>query len=203
MKRVYVATTCIAAQNRVLGSNSRLLITVEAFHIASSTSPITSKALCNFSMPVCLAFATHPHLGRTVELRRPLQQRSRQQQQRRSAIMAPSASAASAAAPSAVWALDFDGVTCDSVGESSLSAFKVGLVAGLLVCWSISNPSRLWAVCHAPMLPTRSLKPAVHVRCMQAAAKLWPEVFQTPEAEARKEELVEKMRVVRPVVETG
>ena len=38
---------------------------------------------------------------------------------------------------------------------------------------------------------------------MQAAAKLWPEVFQTPEAEARKEELVEKMRVVRPVVETG
>lgn len=59
-----------------------------------------------------------------------------------------------------VWALDFDGVTCDSVGESSLSAFK-------------------------------------------AAAKLWPEVFQTPEAEARQAELVEKMRVVRPVVETG
>lgn len=38
---------------------------------------------------------------------------------------------------------------------------------------------------------------------VQAAAKLWPEVFETPEAEARKEELVEKMRVVRPVVETG
>lgn len=37
----------------------------------------------------------------------------------------------------------------------------------------------------------------------QAAAKLWPDVFATPEAEARKEELVEKMRVVRPVVETG
>ncbi|KAL4452021.1 hypothetical protein ABPG75_007683 [Micractinium tetrahymenae] len=66
---------------------------------------------------------------------------------------------AASAAPE-VWALDFDGVACDSVGESSLSAFK-------------------------------------------AAAKLWPEVFATPEAEARKEELVEKMRVVRPVVETG
>lgn len=39
--------------------------------------------------------------------------------------------------------------------------------------------------------------------CSQAAAKLWPDVFATPEAEACKEELVEKMRVVRPVVETG
>jgi len=57
-------------------------------------------------------------------------------------------------------ALDFDGVVCDSVGESSLSAFR-------------------------------------------AAAKLWPDVFGTPAAEARKGELVEKMRAVRPVVETG
>lgn len=69
-------------------------------------------------------------------------------------------SALAASAAPDVWALDFDGVACDSVGESSLSAFK-------------------------------------------AAAKLWPEVFATPEADARKEELVEKMRVVRPVVETG
>ena len=38
---------------------------------------------------------------------------------------------------------------------------------------------------------------------LQAAAKLWPEVFATPEAEARKGELVEAMRLVRPVVETG
>ena len=37
----------------------------------------------------------------------------------------------------------------------------------------------------------------------QAAAKLWPDVFVTPEAEARKGELVEAMRIVRPVVETG
>eukprot|EP00798_Chlamydomonas_sp_ICE-L_P026047 gene26047-11745_t len=57
-------------------------------------------------------------------------------------------------------ALDFDGVVCDSVGESSLSGFK-------------------------------------------AAAKQWPEIFDTPEAEAKKPELVEKMRAVRPVVETG
>ncbi len=33
-------------------------------------------------------------------------------------------SLAASAAPD-VWALDFDGVACDSVGESSLSAFKV------------------------------------------------------------------------------
>lgn len=57
-------------------------------------------------------------------------------------------------------ALDFDGVICDSVGESSLSAIK-------------------------------------------AAKKLWPQIFDTPAAEARKDELVEGMRGVRPVVETG
>ena len=37
----------------------------------------------------------------------------------------------------------------------------------------------------------------------QASARLWPEIFNTPMAEARKLELVEKMRAVRPVIETG
>jgi hypothetical protein len=37
----------------------------------------------------------------------------------------------------------------------------------------------------------------------QAAAIQWPEVFATPEAEAAKPRLVEQMRAVRPVVETG
>jgi hypothetical protein len=37
----------------------------------------------------------------------------------------------------------------------------------------------------------------------QAAAEQWPHIFATPEAEVRKAELVEKMRAVRPVVETG
>jgi hypothetical protein len=35
--------------------------------------------------------------------------------------------AAASGGSKAVWALDFDGVACDSVGESSLSAFKVRL----------------------------------------------------------------------------
>jgi hypothetical protein len=56
-------------------------------------------------------------------------------------------------------ALDFDGVICDSCGESSLSAWK-------------------------------------------AATKLWPNIF-TGAALDRKDELLEKMRAVRPVVETG
>ncbi|KXZ52324.1 hypothetical protein GPECTOR_10g956 [Gonium pectorale] len=68
--------------------------------------------------------------------------------------------ASAAAGVKKLIALDFDGVVCDSCGESSLSAFK-------------------------------------------AAAIQWPEIFRTAEAEARKEELVEKMRAVRPVVETG
>jgi phosphoglycolate phosphatase-like HAD superfamily hydrolase len=59
-----------------------------------------------------------------------------------------------------VIALDFDGVVCDSVGESSLSAFR-------------------------------------------AAQQQWPEVFNTPAAEAARPRLVEQMRAVRPVVETG
>jgi phosphoglycolate phosphatase-like HAD superfamily hydrolase len=59
-----------------------------------------------------------------------------------------------------VWALDFDGVVCDSCGESSLSAWK-------------------------------------------AATELWPEIFGAPEALEKKDRIVEDMRVVRPVVETG
>ena len=76
------------------------------------------------------------------------------------------AAAAPAATPSTphttkrVIALDFDGVVCDSVGESSLSAFR-------------------------------------------AAQAQWPEVFNTPEAAAAQPRLVEQMRAVRPVVETG
>jgi hypothetical protein len=59
-----------------------------------------------------------------------------------------------------LWALDFDGVVCDSVGESSLSAWK-------------------------------------------AAAQLWPDIFNTGKAREKKDEVLEKMRHVRPVVETG
>lgn len=59
-----------------------------------------------------------------------------------------------------VWALDFDGVVCDSVGESSLTAWK-------------------------------------------AASVKWPAVFGTSEAEAKKETVMEGMRIVRPVIETG
>lgn len=38
---------------------------------------------------------------------------------------------------------------------------------------------------------------------LQAAAIQWPDIFTRPEAEAAKPDLVEKMRAVRPVVETG
>lgn len=37
----------------------------------------------------------------------------------------------------------------------------------------------------------------------QAAAIQWPEIFTTPAAAARYDELMDKMRAVRPVVETG
>ncbi|KAK9815572.1 hypothetical protein WJX72_006066 [[Myrmecia] bisecta] len=59
-----------------------------------------------------------------------------------------------------VWALDFDGVVCDSVGESSLTAWK-------------------------------------------AAERLWPAVFTSQTAVQARPKVLEQMRVVRPVVETG
>ena len=59
-----------------------------------------------------------------------------------------------------LWALDFDGVICDSCGESSLSAWK-------------------------------------------AATLQWPSIFKSPEAMSQKDEVMERMRSVRPVVETG
>ncbi|KAK9839422.1 hypothetical protein WJX81_001239 [Elliptochloris bilobata] len=64
------------------------------------------------------------------------------------------------AAGGSVWALDFDGVVCDSVGESSLSAW-------------------------------------------QASAELWPDLFAQPAVQVRRTEILDKMRTVRPVVETG
>lgn len=59
-----------------------------------------------------------------------------------------------------LWALDFDGVICDSCGESSMSAWK-------------------------------------------AASQLWPDIFTAEEAISKKDDVIEKMRSVRPVVETG
>ena len=83
----------------------------------------------------------------------------------RTNIRAPSARRASSAVARAdrdgvIFALDFDGVVCDSVGESSLSAWKHGV-------------------------------------------ELWPEVFDTPEATTAKPRVLEELRAVRPVVETG
>lgn len=65
-----------------------------------------------------------------------------------------------ASSTSTLFALDFDGVVCDSVGESSLSAWKHGV-------------------------------------------ELWPELFECERANEKKDEVLDKLRAVRPVVETG
>mmetsp|Transcript_33386 Transcript_33386/g.79152 ORF Transcript_33386/g.79152 Transcript_33386/m.79152 type:complete len:375 (-) Transcript_33386:163-1287(-) len=59
-----------------------------------------------------------------------------------------------------VWALDFDGMLCDSVGESAQTAWK-------------------------------------------AATKLWPGIFSSEESISKKADIIEGMRVARPVIETG
>ena len=59
-----------------------------------------------------------------------------------------------------IFALDFDGVVCDSVGESSLSAWRHG-------------------------------------------TELWPEIFATEGADRDRDRVLDALRAVRPVVETG
>ena len=59
-----------------------------------------------------------------------------------------------------VFALDFDGVACDSVGESAVSAWL-------------------------------------------ASERLWPALFAEPAVQAQKAGVLDAMRVVRPVIETG
>ena len=104
-----------------------------------------------------------------------------------------------------VWALDFDGVVCDSCGESSLSAWKVGR-AGAQPAPTAARPlvsmeNVLGATGSPPSVLLSNAATAAF--SPQAASKMWPEVFASPEAQARKGELVERMRDVRPVVETG
>ena len=89
-----------------------------------------------------------------------------------------------ATAPPQLWALDFDGVACDSCGESALSAWKVG------------PPST------APRIFLSLSHTQTH-KFLQAASKLWPERFSSQDALDRKDQLIEDMRAVRPVVETG
>jgi hypothetical protein len=83
-------------------------------------------------------------------------------------------------------ALDFDGVVCDSVGESALSAWRVR-----------------WHNCRCGVHPQPRLRRADAPPHAQAAEKLWPDVFGTPAAAAQKARVMEEMRTVRPVVETG
>lgn len=87
-----------------------------------------------------------------------------------------------------VYALDFDGVLCDSVGESSVSAYYAAQIA--------FPAARL----HAPEqdAPTTQQQPT-SVRADVGARAIPDEVFDT-RAPAW---LVEEMRALRPVIETG
>jgi hypothetical protein len=93
------------------------------------------------------------------------------------------------AAVTDLYALDFDGVVCDSVGESAQSAWRV---RGLLLLLLLSR---------CRVLTAGALRRAR--AAAQAAEKLWPELFATPGAAAERPRVLEEMRAVRPVVETG
>lgn len=94
------------------------------------------------------------------------------------------AAASASSPPSTVLALDFDGVICDSVGESAESGLRV------------RSPSLAQRV-----LPGRCREP--HLPARQAAERQWPALFAEPGARAARARVLADMRLVRPVVETG
>ena len=85
----------------------------------------------------------------------------------------------------AVWALDFDGVVCNSVGESSLTAWKVP-----------SDRSDLTAYTGIPPI-------LQDTRAFQAAEQHWPDVFKSEQAQSKMKKVLQDMQTVRPVIETG
>jgi hypothetical protein len=94
-----------------------------------------------------------------------------------------------------VFALDFDGVVCDSVGESALSAWMVRRLRH-------RPPTRPASAAAEPLPRAARLTPSSVARA-QASEQLWPEVFCAPGAAAQKPCVMDQMRLVRPVVETG
>jgi len=107
--------------------------------------------------------------------------------------------AASSSNPSRgnVWAFDFDGVVCDSVGESAISAWEVRRRGGFFIfTFSLS----LFFFLNTFSKISTSGKKKLF---FQASAEFWPELFSDPSVLSRKEEILHKMRLVRPVVETG
>jgi hypothetical protein len=110
----------------------------------------------------------------------------------RRSVSARGMSAAASSSPQGagitdVYALDFDGVVCDSVGESAQSAWRVRCATNACVrCFC-----------------THALTRCALRASAQAAEKLWPDVFATPAAAAQRARVLEEMRLVRPVVETG
>lgn len=112
-------------------------------------------------------------------------------------LMASSATpSARAACPPSRCAVRCDGKrACCPHGEARSRCSAAPPLAGARNAWPQGH---IPGMCVQPTCPCSA--PTTRA---QAAAKVWPDVFGTPEAEARKGELVEKMRAVRPVVETG
>ena len=105
------------------------------------------------------------------------------------------AAAAASKSVTDVWAFDFDGVVCDSVGESAISAWEVRKRKGAEFFF-------FFFLNMALKIKQMKMK-KLHLFFYQASAELWPDLFSDPAVLARKEEVLHKMRLVRPVVETG
>ena len=69
-----------------------------------------------------------------------------------------------------LWAFDFDGVVCNSVGESSKSAWKVG----------IKMPPETGAYILPPDICNSLIAPG-----LQASARKWPDLFSKSEVQAK------------------
>ena len=100
-----------------------------------------------------------------------------------------------------VLALDFDGVICDSVGESSASAWVVSPPCLLAHASMIRRYTT--SACAYACTRKAACSLAVTQAAAQASAKVWPELFAEQRVDQQKERVMQQMEIVRPVVETG
>ena len=114
----------------------------------------------------------------------------------------------------AVWAFDFDGVICDSVGGKQFSSLEGtkpllrGVSAYNLNIYIFPSKTvredfaRLGVVASSSSVsPIEGL--IVQRAPSQAAARVWPDIFNADQALQKKRAVLDQMREARPVIETG
>ena len=159
--------------HKVLKRSGALSMLVETLTVSCSQKPILSSAICSrILIQPCGKLRPLLWLGTP-----------------RPALKHARSFCCMAQSQGHLWALDFDGVVCDSVGESSITAWKV------------------WQICTDCLTQLReglmSMRLLSSTSCCRLLAGNGLKYFNTEAAQAAEEKVLEGMRVCRPVIETG